>query len=148
MSHTARLVECASVDCARMFTTRSRRRVQYCPICRKRRRLETQLRYEEETREAADELHDPDLMLRKKLDEAEFSVLRDAGPGEGAFRRGAKLTQREVQFMLQFESIAVNSVLVHRSTRRRYRVLRGAGGKLVLDPPYTAANGGRGEDGP
>jgi DNA-binding MarR family transcriptional regulator len=135
MSHTARLVECASVDCARRFTTRSRRRVHYCPICRKRRRLESWQRYEEQEREAADELHDPDLMLRKKLDEAEFSVLRDAGPEEGAFRRGAKLTQREVQFMLQFESIAVNSVLVHRSTRRRYRVLRGPGGKLVLDPP-------------
>ncbi|MEJ2352862.1 MAG: hypothetical protein P8Y03_24000 [Anaerolineales bacterium] len=116
MSHTARLVECASVDCARRFTTRSRRRVHYCPICRKRRRLESWQRYEEQEREAADELHDPDLMLRKKLDEAEFSVLRDAGPEEGAFRRGAKLTQREVQFMLQFESMAVNSVLLHRST--------------------------------
>jgi hypothetical protein len=86
-------------------------------------------------------------MLRKKLDEAEFSVLHDAGPEEEAFRRGAKLTQREVQFMLQFESIAVNSVLVHRSTRRRHRVRRGPGGKLVLDPPYTAADEGRGEDG-
>jgi hypothetical protein len=71
------------------------------------------------------------------LDEAEFSVLHDAGPEEEAFRRGAKLTQREVHIMLQFESIAVNSVLVPRSTRRRYRVLRGPRGKPGAGPALS-----------
>ena len=85
-------------------------------------------------------------MLGKKLEEAEFAVLHDAGPEEGAFRRGARLTQREVHFMLQFESMAVNSVLVHTRTRRRHRVLRGPRGKLVLDPPCGPAGGALGEE--
>jgi hypothetical protein len=145
MSHTARLVQCASVDCARTFLTRSRHHVHYCPICRKRRLLESQLRYEEQEREVVDELHDPELMLSKKLDEAEFSVLEDAGPGEEAFRPGAKLTYYEVHFMLKLESIAVNSLLEHTQTGRRHRVLRGPGGRLVLDPPYNPAGQSVGE---
>ncbi|HZD57451.1 MAG TPA: hypothetical protein VE136_12040 [Anaerolineales bacterium] len=147
MSHETRLVECAAVDCTRKLATWSRRRVHYCPDCRRRRRLESRLRYEEEEREAADELHDPEAMLRKKLEEAEFAVLHDAGPEEGAFRRGARLTQRGVHFMLQFEAMAMNSVLVHTRTRRRHRVLRGPRGKLVLDPPCNAADEGLAENG-
>jgi hypothetical protein len=42
----------------------------------------------------------------------------------------------ELYYMLKFESIAVNSVLVHTQTGCRHRVLRGCRGKLVLDPPY------------
>jgi hypothetical protein len=145
MSNAARLVQCASVDCARTFLTRSRHNVHYCPICRKRRLLESQLRYEEQEREVVDELHDPELMLSKKLDEAEFSVLEDAGPQEEAFRPGAKLTYYEVYYMLKLESIAVNSLLEHTQTRRRHRVLRGPGGKLVLDPPYNPVGQSVGE---
>jgi hypothetical protein len=117
MSHETRLVECASVDCARTFPTRSLHRVQYCPACREKRKWLSRLPYKELEDEIAEELiHDPDFALNKKLDEAEFSILLDAGPEDIAFRRGARFTYQEVRYLLQYESIAVDSVLVHTQT--------------------------------
>jgi hypothetical protein len=137
MSNATRLVQCASVDCARTFQTRSLHRIQYCPTCRERRKRDNRLLYEQLQEEiAAQQSFDRDTSLNKKLDEAEFSVLHDNGPKELAFRPGARLTSTELYYMLKFESIAVNSVVVHTQTGCRHRVLRGRQGKLVLDPPY------------
>jgi hypothetical protein len=138
MSQTARLVECASVDCARTFPTRSRHHVHYCPRCRAKRDLASRLRYLEEQWEIPEDLvHDPEHALNKKLDEAEFSVHHDAGPQDAAFRRGARLTYQEVHYLLKYESIAVDSVLLDTQTGCRHRVIRGSQGRLKLHPPYT-----------
>jgi hypothetical protein len=138
MSHETRLVQCASVDCARTFPTRSLHRVQYCPACREKRKWKSRLPYKELEEEIAEELiHDPDFALNKKLDEAEFSILLDAGPEDIAFRRGARFTYQEVQYLLQYESIAVDSVLIHTQSNRRHRVIRAPNGRLKLDPPFT-----------
>jgi hypothetical protein len=55
---------------------------------------------------------------RLLFDEAEFSVHHDAGPPDAAFRRGARLTYQEIHYLLKYESIAVNSVLLNTRTRR------------------------------
>lgn len=91
-----------------------------------------------------DPVHDPELALDLKLDEAEFAVLHDTGPEGEAYRPGARLTYIEVQFMLKHESLAVNSLLVDVESQRRHRVLRGRYGRLVLEPPYAPRRrGGR-----
>jgi hypothetical protein len=84
-----------------------------------------------------DPRHNPDLILERRLAEAEFEVLHDTGPEGEAFRLGARLTYVEVEYMLRHEVLLVNSVLVHVESGRRHLVLRGRNHHLVLEPPYA-----------
>jgi hypothetical protein len=138
MSNAASFVQCASAGCARTFPTRSGHLVQYCPHCRKKRDRASRLRYlEDQWEDPVDLIHDPEHALNRKLDEAEFSVHHDAGPPDAAFRRGARLTYQELHYLLKYESIAVDSVLIDTQTSRRHRVIRGSQGRLKLHPPYN-----------
>lgn len=124
----------------RTVETRSRGEVAYCPDRTAERKRESSQWFEDQKRDREPgQHHDADLALNQKLDGAEFEVIEDAGPEEGAFRPGARLTYYEIFYMLKNEGIAVNSVLLDVESQRRHRVLRGRGGHLVLDPPYTAA---------
>ncbi len=141
MRNRVRIAQCASIDCGCTFATRSKNSIQYCPACRKKRIRESQRSFKEAKRPKGYDLsHNPDFALGKKLDNAEFSVLHDAGPEEAAFRRGARLTTYEVHYLLKYESIAADSVLMHTETRRCHRVIRDARGHLRLDPPYAEEN--------
>lgn len=124
----------------RTVETRSRGEVAYCPDRKAERKRESSQWLEDQKRDREPGQHqDPDLALNKKLDEAEFEVVEDAGPEEGAFRPGARLTYYEIFYMLKSECIAVNSVLMDVESQRRHQVLRGRNGHLVLDPPYSTA---------
>jgi hypothetical protein len=129
----AKTVLCASADCSQVFTSRSNHAIQFCPGCLSKRLKENQRRFEEESRVPVDIVHDPELNLDKKLDNAEYSILYDAGPEEAAFRSGARLTCIEVKYLLKYESIAVNSILVHNQTGHSYRVLRDGDACLKLE---------------
>ena len=93
MTKNAGTKHCAPAGCMRRVETRSRREAQFCPDSRAERKRESSQWLEDQKRDRQPGQHqDPDLALSKKLDEAEFEVVEDAGPEEGAFRPGARLT--------------------------------------------------------
>ena len=140
MPNKLSIVQCASAGCDNTFATRSNDPVQYCPDCRIARVRESQRRFEEDERPAdLDRFHDPDYLLNKKLESAEFSVLCDAGPKDAAFRAGARLTDLEVLNLLQEEHIAPESLFINNQTGHCHRVVRNSRGRLALDPPYEPA---------
>lgn len=147
MRNKVRTVECASIDCARKFETRSRQSVQYCSNCRIKRRRQRQLLYLRKLQEYLEQDLDQDhpnaaeLYFQRKLARAEYSILKDAGPEEEAFRPGSRLARHEVYDLLKFESIAENSILIHNRSGRLHRVRRSDFGRLVLDPPIDMTNG-------
>ena len=133
----AKTVLCASADCSQAFTSRSNHAIQFCPDCLNQRLKENRRRFEEESRVPVDLVHDPESNLDKKLDNAEYSILYDAGPEEAAFRSGARLTSIEVKYLLKYESIAVDSILVHNRTGHSYRVHRDGDACLKLERTNT-----------
>ena len=138
MGNSHRTVQCASADCERTFKCRARTSVHYCPACRIKRLRESKRRFKRIKRQVEYEpVYDPDAELNEKLAAAEFTILRDAGPQELAFRRGAKVSAWEVHYMLKYNSIAEDSVLMHSRTGVLHRVILDLRGELRLEPPWV-----------
>ena len=108
----------------------------FYPGSRRRRIWKGRIHFEvDEETEDLDRLHDPEYVLDKKLESADFSILYDAGPEDAAFESGARFTGLELHYLLQQEAIAIGSIFIHNETRRCHRVVRNSRGRLVLDPP-------------
>jgi hypothetical protein len=130
------IVQCASPGCDNTFATGSKDFEPYCPDCRLASiQMSGPCIEEPELPEDYDCVHDPDYVLKRKLESAAFSILCDAGPEDAAFPSGARFTPLELHYLLLHDCIAVNSIFIDNRTRRCHRVRRNPRGFLVLVPP-------------